>query len=312
LTRDLDLSAFVLFSSIAGVIGPAGQGSYAAANSYLDALARQRRAEGLPATSIAWGPWAGGGMVAENDMEARLVDRGLRPMSPELGVAALQHVFGRRPTTVMVADIRWDRFVANIVATPSIALLGELPEVQNALTDLRADQRDTGGAEQLRQRLTALPPTERDRVVLDLVRSQVAAVLGQAESRKVESNRSFQEIGFDSLTALQLRSNLNVATGLKLPATLIFDYPTSAELAKFLNAELLPEQNGDDFEDAEIRQTLAGLSVAALRRAGLVATLMRLADSTADLPTDGVGRESSHAIDSMDVADLIRVANGRD
>ncbi|MFB7274946.1 type I polyketide synthase, partial [Streptomyces sp. NPDC056244] len=237
LTADLDLAAFVLFSSTAGVIGAAGQGNYAAANAYLDALAEYRRAHGLTALSLAWGPWAGSGMVAGTaEIESRVRRGGFEPLAPEPAVRALLLAVEHDDTALAVADIDWSRFTRAFGATGPLPLVADLPEVRRAATP--ADGTATGEPE-LRQRLAALPEAERAGHVLDLLRTQVAAVLGHSDARAVDDDRAFRDLGFDSLTTLELRNGLAASTGLSLPASLVYDLPTPRELADHLLAELL-------------------------------------------------------------------------
>ncbi|SCG12568.1 Phosphopantetheine attachment site, partial [Streptomyces sp. MnatMP-M27] len=233
LTRDRELSAFVLFSSFAGTLGGPGQGSYAAANAFLDALAHSRRAQGLPATSVAWGAWSGGGLVDEA-VEARLRATGMPAMAPDPAIAALQRALDVADTHVAVADVEWDRLIA---ATPSLdgaAVLGELPDARRTDTAAAATgEKDTP----LAQRLAGLSAQEAEEALADLVSTEVAAALGYPDTTAVEAGRAFRELGFDSLTAVDLRNRLNAATGLRLPVTLVFDYPTVTTLARFLLAE---------------------------------------------------------------------------
>ncbi|WP_370084620.1 type I polyketide synthase [Streptacidiphilus sp. MAP12-16] len=245
LTADLDLSAFVLFSSMAGTVGSAGQGNYAAANAFLDALAEQRRAEGLPATSIAWGAWADAGLATEDVVVAERLRRdGVLGMAPGLAITALQQALDHDDVTLTIADITWDRLTAEFVAVRRTTLFDEIPEVVRflAAAESRVEGAEITTGSSLVQRLLGLSGVERDRVVLDLVRMQVAAVLGYAGSEAVESGRAFKELGFDSLTAVDLRNRLNAATGLRLPATLVFDYPSAAALAEYLRSELLGQE----------------------------------------------------------------------
>ncbi|WUV05122.1 type I polyketide synthase [Amycolatopsis sp. NBC_01488] len=213
-TADRDLSAFVLFSSLAGTVGSAGQGNYAAANAYLDALAAHRRARGLAATSIAWGPWADAGMAADDAVRDRLRRGGLTPLTPGLALAALDRALGAGDVTVAVADIDWAVYGPALTAVRPSRLLAELPEAAAEAPSAQLSEEDT----------------------LTLVRRQVAAVLGYADIAAVAPDRSFNDLGFDSLTAVELRNRLGAATGTDLPATLIYDYPTAADLATHLAA----------------------------------------------------------------------------
>ncbi|MGW1402897.1 type I polyketide synthase, partial [Streptomyces sp. NPDC002405] len=236
LTAGLDLAAFVLFSSTAGLIGAAGQGNYAAANAQLDALAEQRRAQGLPALSVAWGPWAGSGMVADAaEIAARVRRGGFEPLDPASGVAALLRAVDNGDTTVAVADIDWERFLRAFAAARPLPLVADLPETAGATAPAAASATASG----LRQRLAEMPAEERPAHVLDLLRTQVAAVLGHADARTVDDDLAFRDLGFDSLTVLELRNALNAITGLSLPASLVYDQPTPREMADFLLAELL-------------------------------------------------------------------------
>ncbi|MER5363542.1 SDR family NAD(P)-dependent oxidoreductase, partial [Streptomyces sp. NPDC002785] len=241
LTRDLGLSAFVLFSSVAGSVGAAGQGGYAAANAYLDALAELRRAEGLTATSVAWGPWAGSGMAADEALEQRMRREGMPPMAPQSAIAALQLALDLDETVVTVADIDWERFLPEFTATRPSALLAELAvsRAESAAMTNGAPRAAITSGDTLAERLARLSQAEREQVLLELVRGQVAAVLGHGGADAVDSARAFKELGFDSLTAIELRNRLNAATGLRLSSTLVYDYPTSAALAEHLRAELL-------------------------------------------------------------------------
>ncbi|MFD5698726.1 type I polyketide synthase [Streptomyces lasiicapitis] len=239
LTRDADLSAFVLFSSFAGLSGGAGQGSYAAANACLDALAEHRRAQGRTATSVAWGAWAGGGMAADGVAAERLRGGAMPPMEPQPALAALCRALGHEQPTVVIADVDWEQYLAGGPGVASDPLFGDLAEAR-VLRD-RTARTDGGGEDlgpDLARRLAELSGPERDRFLEDLVRTHAADVLGYRGPEQVEPGRAFRELGFDSLTAVELRNALGAATGLPLPTTLVFDHPTPAALAAHLKAEL--------------------------------------------------------------------------
>ncbi|MEV5986268.1 type I polyketide synthase [Streptomyces sp. NPDC052051] len=236
LTQDADLTAFVMFSSLAGTLGGTGQGSYAAANAYLDALAQHRRDRGLPATSVAWGLWGGRSRAA--DVAERLVRDGLPAMDPELAVEALQQALDGDETRLIVADFAWDRFVRAYTGLRPSPAIGDLPEARRELAV--ADRAGTtAGRGALAERLAPLSEEERERELIDLVRTEVAAVLGHADPEAIEPGRVFKDIGFDSLTAVELRNRLAEATGLRLSVTLVFDHPTTTALVAHLRAELL-------------------------------------------------------------------------
>ncbi|MEN3584906.1 type I polyketide synthase, partial [Streptomyces sp. ZYX-F-203] len=229
LTRDLDLKAFVLFSSLAGTWGTPGQANYAAGNHFLDALAEYRRAEGLPAVSLAWGAWAGAGMLADADAE-RMARTGMPPLTVERGLRLFDATVAGSHATAVPARLD--------LAT--LRRRGEVPPLLRGLIRTRVRRAATGSqtADTLVRRLAQLPADERGDALLDLVRTQVAAVLGHASGAEIEPTRQFQDLGFDSLTAVELRNQLTAVTGLRLPATMVFDYPTPTALAAHLLDDL--------------------------------------------------------------------------
>ncbi|MEV6536620.1 beta-ketoacyl reductase, partial [Streptomyces sp. NPDC051639] len=237
LTRDLDLSAFVVFSSIAGVWGSGGQSAYAAANAHLDALVERRRARGLAGTAVAWGPWGGGGMVSEQGA-AELVRRGLRVMDPERALTGLGRALDVGDAAVVVADVDWEKFLAPFTARRPSPLLSALPEARAAATASGDAETAPGAPCPLIEKLTAAPAEARLQLVQDHVRSVAATALGFDGVSGVEPTKAFREMGFDSLTAVELRDRLNADTGLRLPTTLVFDHPTPADLARHLAEEL--------------------------------------------------------------------------
>ncbi|MEI5103714.1 beta-ketoacyl synthase N-terminal-like domain-containing protein [Streptomyces sp. PmtG] len=252
LTRDsAHLTAFVLFSSVAGSMGIGGQGNYASANAFLDAFAGHRRSLGLPALSLAWGPWAGGGMAADGGVvEQRVRDSGMPAMEPDLAVAAMAAALAAagEPGTpggaaaVTLADVVWDACAPTYALARPCHLFDQLTAADAAKAPAAGAQRarDAGADDaSLAERLAALPAAERERALLDLVRDRVAAVLGYPATKTVDPARPFKDLGFDSLTAVELRNLVGAASGLHLPATLVFDHPTPAALATYLRGELL-------------------------------------------------------------------------
>ncbi|MGW2325161.1 SDR family NAD(P)-dependent oxidoreductase [Streptomyces sp. NPDC001700] len=244
LTQHLNLKAFVLFSSAAGVFGGAGQGNYAAANAFLDALAEHRAANNLPATSLAWGLWSvAGGMGGELDETeiARIRRGGIGVLTADTGLELFDATYGRTEPLLVPMPI-------DMAALRAQAGVGMLPPLFRGLVRTTTTRRTaesaeaTTGAEELRTRLTHLSEPERDEAVLDLVCTQVAAVLGYPGPETVDPARSFSEVGFDSLTAVELRNRLNATTGVRLPATLVFDYPTPNALVQYLRGEILPDE----------------------------------------------------------------------
>ena len=230
LTRDADLSAFVLFSSLAGTVPNDGQASYAAANAFLDAFAAHRRAAGRVATSIAWGSWGGGGAVTAAADE-RLSRQGVRAMDPDLALAALGRVLDAGEESVVVADIDWDRFLPAVTAVRPAPLLSDLTPVRTG-SDPDPDRDD------LARRLSGVGETEQGRILLDVVRTATAETLGFAGTDLVGRTRSFRDLGTNSVSAVALRNRLAAATGLRLSVSLVFDHPTPAELAEHLRLAL--------------------------------------------------------------------------
>ncbi|MGW8670390.1 SDR family NAD(P)-dependent oxidoreductase [Streptomyces niveus] len=241
LTAGLDLDHFVLFSSFAGLAGSAGQANYSAANAYLDALALHRRAAGLPAHALAWGFWdSASGMTGHLDAadRARINRSGISPLSTDEGLelfdAAVTH-----PAAVL-APARLDMAQLRSQGAESGALFRALlpTTVRRGVAGAGSGATDTAGVDSWQGALLALPEAEREQRLLDLVRGQAAAVLGHGSAAAIEPARAFREFGFDSLTAVELRNRLNSATRLRLPATLVFDYPSPLVLARFLHGEL--------------------------------------------------------------------------
>jgi malonyl CoA-acyl carrier protein transacylase len=237
-----DLSQFVLFSSAAGVFGTPGQGNYAAANGFLDALARHRRAAGLPAVSLAWGLWEPRsgltGRLGETDV-ARMAQWGVRPLSTAEGLALFDAACAQDEPVLV--PVRLD-----------VTGAGEVPGLLRGLVAAKAPvQIETG----LAQRLAALPEAGQHRAVLDLVRGHAAAVLGHPAPDLVNPTRGFMDAGFDSLTAVELRNRLAAATGVRLPTTALFDHPTPVALAQRLHGELVggPWSPIDELDRLEAR-----------------------------------------------------------
>ncbi|MGW6774009.1 SDR family NAD(P)-dependent oxidoreductase [Streptomyces sp. NPDC055037] len=291
LTRDMGLTSFVLYSSVAGLIGTAGQANYAAGNTFLDALAAHRRAHGLPAVSLGWGLWAESSAIS-GDLDGtdlrRLAKVGLLPLSTEDGMA----LFDSAPATgeAVLAVSRLDTAAMRARGSELPAILRSLagPARRRAATAERADDEIP-----LAQRLAALGPVERKRTLTDLVRGRVAAVLGHSDPSGVEPDRAFQELGFDSLTAVELRNQLSRATGLRLPTTLVFDHPSPQALATHLHGELVV---GDVSPAEPVLASLAGVESAIEaagpdaeardRIAGRLRELLKAAEATAG-PTAG-------------------------
>ncbi|MGN9785611.1 SDR family NAD(P)-dependent oxidoreductase [Nonomuraea sp. ZG12] len=234
LTEGMPLRFFVLFSSLAGVVGNAGQGNYAAANAFLDGLAVHRRDAGLPAVSVAWGLWdVESGMTGGLDV-ARLSRAGVAPLRVEEGLGLFDGVLTADAEPVVVGA-RWD--AAGLRAR---AEAGDLPGVLRGLVRLPRRTAGKGAAAGLVARLAELNRDEALRSLTDAVRDHVAAVLAHGDPDQVDVDQAFNQLGFDSLTAVELRNRLNADTGLRLPATLVFDHPTVRLLSAYLAEVLVP------------------------------------------------------------------------
>ncbi|MES4902251.1 MULTISPECIES: type I polyketide synthase [unclassified Streptomyces] len=245
LTRGLPLARFVLFSSAAGLLGNPGQANYAAANSFLDALAHHRTALGLPALSLLWGPWADeDGMAARTGRSGRARDTVVRPVSPEQGLAMFDAALGTGEP--VLAPLPLDRSRPATPAGPPVPppLRGLLrparPVARSGDDGAGADTgQDPGGEEgSWRERLAALPVAERAPALVELVREMAALVLGHPDATAVGAEQPFAELGFDSLTGVLLRNQLIIHTRVPLPATIAFDRPSARELADHLYAKL--------------------------------------------------------------------------
>jgi short-subunit dehydrogenase/acyl carrier protein len=275
LTLGHDLSEFILFSSLAGAVGNAGQGSYAAANAFLDALAERRRAEGMPATAVAWGPWAEGGMAA-GDMTDRASRAGLSPMAPEHALTALRHVLEHDESGIIVASVAWDRFASVFAAGRPSPLLELVAPAQASV----APAAEPSQAE----RLKTMPARERESVLTDLVRTHAAATLGHPDTRAVRADRTFKELGFDSLSAVGLRNSLEPVLGSRLPPTLVFDHPTPAALGAYLASQLGGAEPAQERILASLRDLESALTAAGADDAdhGLVSGRLKLLLATWD------------------------------
>ncbi|WP_055525224.1 type I polyketide synthase [Streptomyces graminilatus] len=271
LTATADLSAFVLFSSVSGVSGAAGQGSYAAANTFLDTLAQLRRHQGLPALSLAWGPWAPtGGMTAGltgTDLR-RMRDTGLLPLDAAHGLALLDTAL-RRPGPALRVPLALSLPVVRRAAHEGRALplhrelAGSAWRARTAThTDAAPAGEPAAGASTLDQLLTGRTAQEQEDLLLEQVRAHAAAVLGHRDGRRVEPARTFKELGFDSLMAVELRNRLSAAGGVRMPAGLLFNQPTPQAVARYLRTRIappdVPAPGTLDAEFARLEELVAG------------------------------------------------------
>jgi acyl carrier protein len=255
LTADLDLQAFVMFSSIAGTLGGPGQGNYAAANSFLDALAAKRQAEGLPATSIAWGPWEReSGMTSGlGDVElARMARSGVGQVSDSQGAELFDAALGGGSAVCVAVKL-----VRGSLRSQAVA--GVLPAILAALVRGAGPRRGPGSGS-LVLKLASVPEAEREEVVLESVRAEVAAVLGHRSATAIEPGRAFKDLGFDSLAAVELRNRLAASTGVVLQPTVVFDYPNPGALSGYLLNKVSIPAGGSSSPEAHFDRLEAALS----------------------------------------------------
>jgi acyl transferase domain-containing protein/acyl carrier protein len=242
LTRDLELTEFLLFSSATCVLSGAGQANYAAANGFLDALAARRRADGLPARGLAWG-WTEAGEAAGGQgdaVRARLGRLGLAPMETGRALELFEAACARAEPLLLLAEL-------DTVTLRGQARSGVLSPVLRGLVSVPA--RREGEVPSLAKRLAATPEPERHALALGFLRGQIADVLGYASGDEVDPDRAFQELGFDSLGAVELRNRLSAAADLRLPPTLVFDYPSAQALAGYFVATLTATSGAPSGED---------------------------------------------------------------
>ncbi|KOX24228.1 type I polyketide synthase [Nocardiopsis sp. NRRL B-16309] len=233
LTLGMDLSAFVVYSSVSAVFGVTGQGNYAPGNAFCEALVHHRRALGLPATSVAWGAWAGGGMAEDTAVAELLRRHGLPTMDPEAAITMLERALDRDLPALAVADVDWPRFRAAFTVHRPSPLL-------RALEPSSADRAGSAAAVSggLEPQLAELDRAGRRRALTEHVRREAAAILGYASGDMLDDDRGFKDLGMDSVTAIELRNRLSALTGLSLPAGLAYSYPACAVLGRHLEERL--------------------------------------------------------------------------
>ncbi len=311
LTRDLKVSAFVLFSSMAGLVGSSGQANYAAANSFLDALAVHRRAQGLPAISLGWGLWDQTSNMTgtlDNVDFARFARDGIVAMPSTEALQLMDTAMVVDEPFLLPAHIDFTALRAKFdggTLPPMFVDLINAPARRQVDDSLAAAKSKSA----MLQRLEGLPEDEQQAVLLDLVRSHIATVLGNTTPESIDPDKAFQELGFDSLTAVEMRNRLKAATGLPLSPTLIFDYPNSAALAGYFRSELVgapaeqPQRSAPG--EAELAQVVASIPIKRLRQAGVLDLLLSLANETDGA---GAGEPGEKDFAGMDLDDLVSAA----
>ncbi|SMD22487.1 type I polyketide synthase [Kibdelosporangium aridum] len=306
LTRDLDLAAFVLFSSAAGTFGNPGQGNYAAANAFLDALAQRRHAEGFPATSLAWGGWQQSSEMTahltEGDLK-RISRGGVATLTAQEGLELFDCGLASTEPVLITAKMDFAALREQAASTPVHPLLRGLVRPAR-----RIARQESARGPSLAERLGGLPAAQRDNALLDVVRHEVAATIGHSSATQVDPDRGFNELGFDSLLAVELRNRLSDLVEQRLQATLIFDHPTPRALTRFLSAELFTDAAGPaEFagREEEIRRVLAATPMARFEELGIMDALLSLAAHAPAQPAEQAKPDETPLIAEMDVDDLV-------
>ncbi|WP_433655213.1 type I polyketide synthase [Nocardia sp. CA-128927] len=313
LTKDLNLSAFVLFSSLSGTFGSAGQGNYAAASAFLDALAQHRRAHGRPAMSLAWGLWAErSGMTGEKMGAAnmrRMARDGVIALSTDEALALFDLACAADEPILLPTQL--DTSALRAQSGDVAALLRNLVHDRSRRV-VEHSEYTPDAVDRLSRQLAGLTEAEQRRTVLDLVRGQAAVVLGLRDAQSVGADRGLLEAGFDSLTAVELRNRLAAVTGLRLPATLLFDYPTPTLMAGYLHSQLVDDASTVVVPVlAEIDRLESSLAMVAVDQTVSIEIAKRLNDllsrwrATAAAAADSEGSEVIESATDDEIFDLI-------
>jgi acyl transferase domain-containing protein/acyl carrier protein len=294
LLGDTPLDAFVLFSSGAAIWGSAGQSAYASANAALDALAHRRRAKGRTATSIAWSSWDGGMVDAELSAMMRRI--GAPAMRPDYAITALRQALQHDESHLVVAEFDWQKFAPTYTLARPRPLLNALPEVQEILSGGGADET---GTPELVGKLATMSAAEQGRALLDLVRTKVAALLGYDTPSELDPSRPFEDLGFDSVAAVELRTSLTSATGRKLPSTMVFDYSTPKALADYLRTQLVQQETKRPLlaELDRFEELVSGLKIEEIQTSKITSRLQALLSRLTELQ-----RGDSGVTDTLDSA----------
>ncbi|EME96802.1 beta-ketoacyl synthase, partial [Streptomyces mobaraensis NBRC 13819 = DSM 40847] len=307
----------LFFSSLAATLGSREHGAHAAANACLDALAQQHRPDGPRMVSVGWGIWD---LPDDGDLALRQTGlsrrQGLPPLEPRLALGALHTLLDGGGGHAVVADVEWERFAPLFTLSRPTRLLDGVPAARRVL-EAGPEAGDGADVAELRRELAALPARERVGALLKTVRAQVAAVLRYEPGQDVDPERAFKDLGFDSLVVVELRNRLRAATGLRLPATLVYDYPTPRALAEHLLERILPDGGAAELPVAahldELDAALADLAADDPRRRGLIRRLQALLwkhpDTAGPVASDGEdeagGAEDLSAASADDMFALI-------
>jgi acyl carrier protein len=236
--KDMPLDFFIMFSSIASILGTPGQSNYAAANAYMDSLAHLRRTSGLPALSINWGPWSDSGMAArlKDQDRRRMHSRGFDPINPEQGTAILDLLLDWDATQVAVIPVDWSRLFGLYANAKPPAIFDAM--ARSVASDPRQGQ-GVGGSVDLQEQLRNAPPSETADILSEFLSIEVAKVLGLEPSRTVNRTAPFASLGVDSLMAVELQNAVAGAMGRRFPPSLVYDYPSIEKLTEFLLQDFL-------------------------------------------------------------------------
>ncbi|MCL2893053.1 type I polyketide synthase [Brenneria tiliae] len=309
LTRHLDLAAFVLYSSSAGTLGSPGQGNYAAANRFLDSLAQYRHLQGLPATSLAWGWWqpvTGLSGALTNTDNARIARTGFAPITAEHGHALVDAALDLPYASLAAVPLNQQTLRKNSQSGTLHPLLERLAGV----TGSRRSRAGVDKAPDLRKALAALEPAARLKHLQTIIAQHIAAILSLDDATQIAPDASFKESGLDSLMALELRNRLTAASGLRLPATLTYDFPTPAALAAHLGEQLIPEIDeapAPEDEDSRIRRAIESIPLARLREHDLLNTLLQLAEGKTP-PDNHLANDGDENIRTASIDELVALA----
>ncbi|MDB1086973.1 type I polyketide synthase [Streptomyces sp. ACA25] len=306
LTRHHNLSAFVLFSALAGTLGTGGQANYAAANTFLDGLAARRRASGLVGTSLCWGWWEQrSGMTEDLDRAdfSRIRRLGITAMPTPEALALFDSAYAINKPVLIPARVN-PAVLRNKPGDELPLLLRDLVDAGRPRRNRTSPGRDSGPLG-LTARLAVLPEDEAEAAVLDWVREQAAIVLGHPSSAAVDPDQAFTHLGLDSLTSVELCNRLASSTGLRLPSTLVFSYPTTRELGAHIFGLLRPEPSPrtSSDEEAATREVLRSIPIDRLRAAGLLEPILACADP-ARPDTDGQAPDADTGSDQLAAMDL--------
>jgi hypothetical protein len=304
LTEDLGLVAFVLFSSAVGTLGAAGQANYAAGNAFLDALAHHRRASGITGVSLAWGLWSDSGMASrlqEADL-ARMAHSGVTGLSEQEGLALFDAAIATDEPLLIAAKLDLSAMRRDDDQAPLLRGLEHGPVRR------RAAGAGIDAGTQTWSRLAALSGDERDRALLDMVCATAGVVLGRDRQSPIDPDQGFLDLGFDSLTALGFRNKLDAITGLRLPATLIFDYPSPVALVAWLRSQVVGGESAAQTSLAALEATLRSAIPTDQERAAIAARLRTLAAAWSEERQPVAGPEQD--LGAVSVEELFGILDG--